>query len=267
MLSRFSHVWLCNPVDYSPLGSTVHGILHKNIGVGFHALLQGDLPNPGIKPSLLHLLHWQAGSFTIAPPGKPQLLSYKLQCFGHLMRRADSGNTLMLGKFEGRRWRWRLRIAWLDGFTDSMDMNLGKLQEMVRDRETWYAAIHGVMKNQTWLSDWTTTPMTSLGKGVLIFSLSFLTTALRKWLRQERICPAMWETWVQSLGWEDPLEEGNPIQYTCLENSLEQRKLAGYSPWGCKESDMTEQLSTAQQERVISHSSVSWNPKLQGRSK
>ena len=67
----------------------------------------------------------------------------------------------------------------------------------------------------------------------------------------------MWETWVQSLGWEDPLEEGNPIQYTCLENSLEQRKLAGYSLWGCKESDTTEQLSTAQQERVISHSSVS----------
>ena len=177
------------------------------------------------------------------------------------------GKTLMLGKFEGRRRRWRLRMAWLDGFTDSMDMNLGKLQEMVRDRETWYAAIHGVMKNQTWPSDWTTTPMTSLGKGVLIFSWSFLTTALRKWLRRERICPAMWETWVQFLGWKDPLEEGNPIQYTCLENPLEQRNLAGYSPWGCKESDTTEQLSTAQQERVISRSSVSWNPKLQGRSK
>ena len=119
------------------------------------------------------------------------MLKLKLQYFGHLMQRADSfEKTLMLAKIEGRKRRGWQRMRWLDGITNSMDMSLDELWELLMDREALHAAVHGVRKSRTWLSNWT-----------------------------------------------------EPIPVFLTREFHGQRSLAGYSPWGCKDSDMTEQLT------------------------
>ena len=136
-------------------------LMLSNCGVGedsWESLgLQGDPTSPFWRRSTLGFL-WKV------------MLKLKLKYFGHHMQRADSfEKTLMLGKIEGRRRMGRQKMRWLDSITDLMEMSWSKLREMVKDRESWHAAVHGVAKSQTWLGNWTTTT-----RGLEIFRFNSL---------------------------------------------------------------------------------------------
>ena len=148
------------------------------------------------------------------------MLKLKLQYFGHLMRRTDSlEKTLMLGNTEDRRRRGRQKMRWLDGITSLMDMSLSNLRELVMDREARHAAVHGVAKSQTRLSDWTELTIMGFPSGSVMKNLP--------------VVQEMQETQVWSLDQEDPLEEGMGTYFSILVRKISwTEELADYSSIG-----------------------------------